>query len=803
MAKQTGLLVIRGRALAAVVLMLTLAAGLVGGLPTPRAQAAPGDGLPVDVSIERMTPSVVRPSDSLKVAGTVVNTGTRALDRVDVDLRVRTSAELFRAGIVAEVEEGSAGPTFGSAVVRDLAPGASMAWTITVRANTLDLDNTGAYPLTVEASEDDEVIGSARTFLPWVAKGGLEGVKGVRVGMVWPVTDRPHRDGTTLGDDKQTPVFRDDELATSFAPGGRLYEIVAAGAGLDVDWVVDPELLDAAAAMTTGYRVAPPGSLDADAPKESRDREDGNPEPGKATPHEVGTTLEGTGGAAAAAWLELFKRSSGTRPLIALPYGDTDLAAVAHALTRGTDLRPRLSDARRDALAVVRRVLGERPVRTDVAWPASSAVDASIVELSRGSGDKLVLASGATLTPTKELDHTPGSRAVLPGTSGKGAALVTDPAVDAILAGDLRTPRGRSLATQQLLAELLTMALQRPQISLDLLITPSRTMDAATAEVLRAVTAASNAWTEGVSLANMSAGKGATTPRRFGAYPKNVRASEPSARYLSDTAALSDSTHAFASILTKPERVTGPFDPAVLGLLSTEWRGDPAGAERFRLGVTRSLRELESLVYIVRRTGVTLSGDSGNIPITVVNNLQQPINITLRATSHQPNRLTLGEPVKVTVPAGHMPVFKIPAKSAANGKVMIDVQVTSWTGQQVKPPESFFVNTTTIDALTRWIIGGLAFLLAVFSLRAFLRRRREAALAEAADDEDGEVPDDAPGDFDHSRPESSQRPQQQSDRSSPWPAQFPVAAHGGGNGPPNRVDPTGHTPTGPTTDRPE
>ncbi|MYS79816.1 DUF6049 family protein [Embleya scabrispora] len=794
---------LRGRMLAVLILALVLAAGVLGMLPPTAARAADGDG--IQVLITKMTP-VAKAGGSITVEGRVLNTGTRAIDSMEVAVRVRTSEPLFRSGISSPEDAQSNGTLLRDpkpVVLHNLAPGTDQPWTFTFPADPLGLGAAGAYPLGIEARIGGKTAGAARTFLPWIPKNGLKNVQKLRVAMVWPLVDRPHRDGTTLGDEAQTPVFRDDDLAAQFAPGGRLYDLVNIGTGMKVDWAIDPELLDSAAEMAGGYRVAPPGSLDP-APDKSKKSRNGkalsDEDTAKATPNETTNTHAGGGGQVATGWLDRLKTGIGTQPVIALPYADTDLAAVAHALGAGTaDLRPQLSEALAESATVMQRTLG-RPVRTDVAWPAGGALDPSIVQLANGAGASTVITSGASLPPTKELKVTPLATAALPG-ADKGTALVTDPDIDRILAADTKAPGQSVQATQQLLAELLTIVLQEPSVkpARSLLIAPPRTMDASLAGVLRDVLNASADWTSSATLADLAAEPAPLPARKLAGYPKAVSASEPSAQYLAETDDLVRSMQTFASILTRPERVTGPFNPALLRLLSTEWRGDPQGMDRYRLGVTRGLRELQSLVYIIRRTGVTLSGDEGNIPVTVVNNLQQPVNVRIAVDSHQPNRLKLGEPITVTVPDGRRREVPISAKSAANGKVMVDVRLLTPDGRSVRPPESFFVNTTTIDALTRWIIGGLAFLLAVFSLRAFLRKRREAALAGDANDEDGEHGDDTPSDAgspEEAGPDAIRA-------ASGWPPAHSAAPYAGGNGPPDPADPRGHTPWGSTTDRPE
>ena len=96
--------------------------------------------------------------------------------------------------------------------------------------------------------------------------------------MFWPMTAAPARDSTG--------AVVDESLAPTLAAGGRLSTLVRSGANAPATWVVDPALLDDAASL--------------DAP-------------------------------ASAQWLSSFAAEAAEREVMALPYGDPDVAAVASA----------------------------------------------------------------------------------------------------------------------------------------------------------------------------------------------------------------------------------------------------------------------------------------------------------------------------------------------------------------------------------------------------------------------------------------------------------------------------------------
>ncbi|UGQ08885.1 DUF6049 family protein [Yinghuangia sp. ASG 101] len=744
-----------------VMLVMMLAATLVTAGVSRAAETAAGKP-PVEVVVRSVAPSVLRPESDLTVRVEVVNNTGRDLD--DVTLRMRIGADEMTvrdelsddATTMRDVSE--TGATVRVPVVR---AGQRESRDLKVPADKLGLndDTAGVYALDVDAVDDGSRAATSRLLMPWIPEGTREVAK-TRIGVLWPLIDQPRRDGTTLGDEGQTPVFLNDGLNTDLADGGRLQSLVDSGSSVPgVTWVVDPDLLDTASAMVGGYRVAPPKSAedeaaeakaDAEAEAAAKDGKEGrksDTETANAAPRTEEETEPGTGGATAAAWLERLRRAADGHTVVALPYADTDLAAVAHAGPLRSDLTAELGQATALGRDTAQRVL-QRPVRADVAWPVMGAVDNPVLDTARANGSSLIVASGSSLQPRDpHLTYTPSTRLPLTDTT---SAMVTDHRIDTLLAGGMNAPERRLEIQQALVSELFTIAMEQPQLQRSLLIALPRTADAslgqAVAGALKAVSGA-DGWSEMVSLdalAQTSAGE----DRTMKVYPQELKRTEPAERYLKSIPQLQSSVAVFAGILSKPERITDPYDPAVLRTLSTVWRAETMDSDAYRLDVTRSLRVLQQLVRIAPKTSVTLSGETGQVPVTIINGLQQAITIKLSVESRQPNRLTLSPTEERTIPGGHTSAIAIDAKSAANGKVIVDVRILTRDDKPFGPTQTFYVNTTSIDGITLGIIGVIAGLLALFSLRAYLRRRRIAA---AGEDEAGEGTDtdggDGPGPF--------------------------------------------------------
>ncbi|NUS57026.1 MAG: hypothetical protein HOV66_19540, partial [Streptomycetaceae bacterium] len=471
---------------AAVLLAVLMPAGLVAVLPgAPRAGAAESGGIdvaPTSVSSPVLTSTKGGP---LVLGFDLANTTGRDLDQVTV--RVRMSQPLTLRGQLANEKAQGAPLTDKEAAfsVPRLAAGQRTSGQMKINLDKASLSSGNAvYAFTLEASAGGESAGSARVLVPWMPVAQTKNK--TQLGVLWPLVDQPRRDGTTIPDDQQTPVFEDDGLTAELADKGRLDRLVAAGdkLGDKLTWVVDPDLLDTAAAMQRGYRVAPPPTAESTNGRDARkDRKTGDKNgqatPGTgdgdtgaeslANPRTEDTTTPGTGGPTAGTWLDRLRAATTGGTVVALPYADTDVATVAHApATAGTDLSAELSGAVAQGGAAAQRVLN-RPVRTNVMWPIEGGVDPSIVALAKTSGASMLVASGSGMPTKKSLNYTPSARAEV---GPQLDAIVTDPRIDALLAQDASAPGRKIEIQQQLVAELFTITMEDSNRQRTLLIAP-------------------------------------------------------------------------------------------------------------------------------------------------------------------------------------------------------------------------------------------------------------------------------------------------------------------------------------------
>ncbi|WP_371517878.1 DUF6049 family protein [Kitasatospora sp. NBC_01300] len=731
-----------GAALALFSAVAPAAALPAGGGIRPTADNGVSAEYPVEMTIETVAPQVASPNGIVKITGHVTNTGKAAVKNAHAAVRKPLSSKPLQRRSDLSLVATRSGPSNSDGVELDspqyalpeLGPGQNQPYTLSVSVSDLGLSDSGVYELAVDAwgstadNQRDRPLGIARTFLPY-NPGGAE-AQPSKVTTLWPLVHAPVLAAQTYSDnDQPVPVLRDDSLTADFSPGGRLYELVDTGSKMTgLTWVVDPDLLDTAFAMTRPYRVQKPGQ---DVGKPAKDD----------------NTVPGTGQAAATAWLDKL-RAAVAKPggqVVSLPYADPDLASIAH---NGADLTGMATALGKAATAGRLTVEGRLSVdtRSDVAWPYQGYLDQQIAGIAQQSGDSLVLVNGASMPEPDAMNYTP--TAVRPIGSGQNA-VVADETVSSLFQTDLASPQAQTRANQRFLAETYTITHEQPQNQRGLLVMPPRDLTASTAKVLADAlqTASDNKWLTPVKLDTLAQASpdpkaGNTVPAAVD-YPAQVRASELSAAELSSTDEIQQNLDTLMRVLTLPQRVRGPFSAAMVRSLSTEWRTNAAAGSTYRADVAKYLDELTGAVRVPKKNVVTFAGNTGLLQVSVRNDLTQTVtNLKLVLTSTQPNRLRVGKEEELVIPASQSVTLRFNAEAHNNGPVNMTAQL--WTTgpnpQKYGEPQQFRVDVTSVTNGVLYVFAAAAALLLLAALRFVRQRKRRAGQPHA----DGDQPVDGP-----------------------------------------------------------
>ncbi|MEO3765763.1 DUF6049 family protein [Streptomyces sp. B8F3] len=720
------------RLLTALLLVALLLPAALVQVPTAgKAHAQPSGSRSVNVSVDYLNPSVPSGGDNLTVSGKVTNRTDAKITDPHVSLRLsgpltsrsEVTQATERTGWISEYDGTEIdGP--GTEELKSLAPGMSRDFSLTIPVNRLPLDAPGVYQLAVSLSGTsadagyEQVLGIEHTFLPWQPD---DLSTKTRLTFVWPVIATPQLTARTEADEQQTPVLASDRLLEQMEPGGRLQQMVALGEELPVTWVLDPDLLATASAMTEAYNVV----------------------------GEDGRTVPGKGQATARQWLADLQNAVKGREVVALPFGDPDLASVAHRGRKVPGTLDQLGDATTLARKTVESVLHLEP-ETDLAWPAEGAIDKRIVGVAGAAGAQWILSRSDSMTESG-LSYTPTAARPI---GGGRTVLVADAQLSRAFEGDMSRAETYSLAIQEFLAQTLVTTLQQPNLQRSIVVAPQRTPTLgqvqAMAEALGDLD--TNTWMTPLNLSSAAVepadpGANRVVPST-GAYPKKLRKQEiPREAFerILDTRHHLDN---FSEILDNSLRVTVPFGNALLREMSTQWRGRKTEAEAFRREVQGYLEDITSQVQLIDKSDLTLSGNSGTIPVTVQNNLVQNVRgLELRLTSDVPSRLRIEEDRQsIEVAGGHSTSVKFEASARASGPVTITAQLYTADGKRFGESKTFQVDVTSITSTVLLVIGAGILLLVLAGVRMYSQRKRAARAAEDGEGADGNGEEDGNGD---------------------------------------------------------
>lgn len=678
---------------------------------------------PLRVVLEAMSPAVPGAQDTLRLRGRVVNSSDDTVDDVTIRLR-RSSAPLAArsqiaviAGAGLEVEAGEPTdvplPGTNVAVADSLAPGELASFSVRVPIDAIGFTEPGSYVVALEAlgrisgvDEFDERQGIVRTFVPWVPSD-VE-VDPVSVAWLWPLAGWPAQTVSGVLLDEQTP----DELA----PAGRLEQLVTLGQRhqATVSWIVDPALLQIAEQMSDGYQVVRDGDV-----------------------------VVGDADAVAAGWLDQVGTATRLAGVQALPYADVD----ASALTRGgmpTDVVRSVTQAPR----VAAQALGEQPDGV-LYWAPSGRLDQPALDVLASAGVTTVILAGGPAPSPQSPPTTPDVTAVADRASSEGTptialatdagtirGVLTDPGLVRVLGLPQGTAADVVTARQQFLAETATAALTLQEAGAGggtLVAAPPSVRWTATASLatplLRAMRTAP--WLRPVTLSELLAAPIPDSGRRRAGYGERAREQELNRRYVASLARTNTALATFTSIIDNPLGVTEPFSEALLRASSSAWRSQPSIGTELLDSIQADLAEQTGKVRVLSQGTITLSGDSGRVPVTIANDLDRSVTVGVQLRSRPGLRLS-SQPVEgIRIEAGRMASVELDARVVGGDPLAVEVQLIGPDGQDYGRPATITLASTAYARAAAWVVA-LAFVaIVIFVVVGVVRRihkvRRAAA----------------------------------------------------------------------------
>ncbi len=703
-----------------VALATSLAAGLVlalstlVGTPAAKADAEPS---PLQVSIDTVAPGYVPATGNLVLSGRVGNRSSTALVGIAVRLRIGTwtltsREQIAQVDSVADeltpdlasltVSEGqvigvpiAVEPTL---VAQVLMPGAQASFRIAIPADVLPLPANGVYTVGVEAlsgysgdAAAAESAGVDRVLVPWIDP--TSGVQPTTLVWLWPVAAWPAQDSNGVLLDTTTPQ--------EFATGGRLRRIVDLGGDspVPVTWIVDPQSLQIAQEMTTGYRVLVDGAI-----------------------------VPGDDPGAAAAWLSSLQQALRGRgaaanvdvPVRVLPYADVDIAALQRAGLERDIVRSLAT-----APVLARGPLGRRPTGLVVMAPGGNLEQPSI-DLLATSGVNALILSAAAMPPSPPVPFTPSGSASIPTSTGSMRVVLTDPALSHIVDA---TPTSASQVThleQRFLSETALVSLQLPGSARTIVAAPSSARwDPTDVLITRLLDRSRRTpWITPGTFSDIVDSLPSSVPRQHAAFSERERSAELGRQYLARAAETQARLASLAGILEDPVDLVESVSMTLLRTESSAWREQRnVGEQLMRRTSGRVTADIDA-VRILSRNTITLSGEAGDIPITIANDLGQRITVQLDVTASPAARLSVEPIPPVTVEPGRKMSIEVRAKVIGGGPVPVTLQLRTTEGEAFGQAVSVELRSTAYARAATWVVVAALGVIALFVVVGIIRRIR-------------------------------------------------------------------------------
>ena len=718
----------------------------------------------VTVNIDAMAPEVLHSDQDLNLTGTITNGTAQTITGADLVTRVQRSTEATSRGLskwLTGTDESGLSDPFTVPLGHDLQPGGVSQFSITIPADELPLDSTdqwGPRGVSVALATQDVSLAQDRSILVW--DSGTS-VAPVRMTVFLPVTASAQEMAVLSAPHTQE---RTEALSRIH---NRVQGLVSmAGDGVVV--AVDPALIEALGVTTASLEQAarnsssqpstpdasPQAPQSADSSASSAPTAPSTPAPSASaapSPQAGGTATSPSDKKASQVSNEVIQLSAAlaraihSDSLVALPWGDSDTAALAHL--QQTSLIE--TAARRTQESVI--VKAGAP--TSVSWLASSVADATTVS-ALAQPDSTIIASPESLSPSDDLTYTPSGL----GASGDHAVLIPEQSLSGALTGqdakptasDQGTPTTQSaqasaLDTRQLLrSDSAILARQAPALERDIVVAmPRQAASAVQSSVVRERVAAlrSVPWTQSQPLSTLqehaqqevsAVAEGTSRIDRSEMPDTVIDVDELPADTLAAAGRTATTLQSISSVLSEPAALLGDYTSLETVVSSASWRSDPKTrnaqipyAEAAGAGVTSSLAAVPS-------STINVISSEAQLPVRITSSLNQDVTVQVYLVSNN-KRLQVPRTTTVRVPAHQQAKVTVPIQAVGSGDVALTVQVLAADGTTVGTP-------TTVNMRVRadWegrgtgvIVGVLVAIVVTGTVRT-VRRGRRTAVAPAA-----------------------------------------------------------------------
>lgn len=625
---------------------------------------------PGPLTLTAITPSVATPGIPVTVTGTVRAAPGQSLTDPVVRVTRSSRAMTARSDVTTWAQAPASTPS-GVEVGRVALTGTlrgdqELPFRIELPATALvQTRSVGTIPITVELIAGASTQARLRTFIGWHR---LRDYEPLGVAIVLPLTLSP--DPTLTSDD---PAVRAAAWSGALGTGGRLSRLLSAGEGTTISYAVDPAIL------------GPPGGA-------------GGPA--------VGSEAERL------AFIARLRAAGTTDELLALPYGDPDLAVLID-LPNGSAL---LRDLHSATPSLSQQLGPGVSVGAQLSWPADGALPAGREAALRAAyGEPGLLLNASAVG--EATDPTPNAAA----TTALGSPAVRfDPQLSALLDQASR-PDAAIMAAQEFLALSAAVLAERPSVARTIVAVAPRGLDPVGSGLSALLqTVGSGPWLRPTGLGPLLTATDLTArPIEPAPAPDTASASPITADAVRTLARVEDTLAGWTTALPARSSTVGQLREVGMSLISTRWRAHPEPYAVVAGQLDQVTERLNSAVSVSPQTTNFLA-DEGLLQVTVVNDLDEPVTgLQLLLTPGNARMHVVEPPEPVSIGPRSRATVRVRMAAVTQGVVPITARLQAGDGTRLGRATTLQVRAAPPGAWL-YVIGGagLGLILLVGTIRS-------------------------------------------------------------------------------------
>jgi hypothetical protein len=417
----------------------------------------------------------------------------------------------------------------------------------------------------------------------------------------------------------------------------------------------------------------------------------------------------------AAALVESLAGAIGSRPVLARPYAEVDLAAL-----RDSGLIVEANHQAQAGADVVRDRFGREPVPRIWMSGPTLGPDAARIAVELGIDRALLPPSAVAAAPSAAAGPVPDAPVSVNG--GGPLAMVSDPDLAARLGGD-----GGALDAHRFLAELSIMWFERPAIPRAVAVHLAGHAPLDPDTVIRALAGlADGQAVRAVPLAQVFTD---VPPDPEGPTAVDAAPHEISADLGSIAGPLTRARRAVSGVASTVDDTPEAGSLAASLLLATSSATPNGQRPAYVDRVTRQLDMLTDVVDLPDEFRITLTSRSSTIPVNVTNRSDRPLTVRIELASSQ-LEFPEGEVITQQLQPG-VTRIDVPVRSRTSGAFPLGVRVTSPDGTLVLDESTFDIRSTAVTGVGLLLSIGAGLFLAVWWARHWRSSRRSRHLVPA------------------------------------------------------------------------